>query len=111
MKREGIKIGGDKMAKFLILWENDMTKMPTDLKELVTLRSKMMNMVKDDLKSGRMKDWGKFAGENTGYAIAEGTEKEIDLGLARYVPYVKFKVQAIISASQMEEVFKALLQA
>ena len=98
------------MAKFLILWENDMTKMPTDLKELVTLRSKMLSMIKDDLKSGRMKDWGKFAGENTGYAIAEGTEEEIEKATARYVPYVKFKVQAILSASQIEEVFKALLQ-
>jgi hypothetical protein len=96
------------MAKFLIFWENDMTKMPTDLKELVTLRSKMMSMVKDDLKSGRIKDWGKFAGENTGYSIAEGTEKEIEIGLTRYLPYVKFKVQAILSASQVEEVFKAL---
>jgi hypothetical protein len=36
------------MAKFLLLWENDMTKMPTDLKELVTLWSKMMSMVKED---------------------------------------------------------------
>lgn len=55
-----------------------MTKMPTDPKELVTLRSTMLSMVNDDLKSGRMKDCGKFARENTGYAIAEGTEKEID---------------------------------
>jgi hypothetical protein len=98
------------MGKFLILWENDMTKMPTDLKELVTLRSKMMNMVKEDLKSGGMKDWGKFAGENCGYAVAEGTEEEIERWTARYVPYIKFKVQAILSASQIEEVFKTLLQ-
>jgi hypothetical protein len=98
------------MAKFLILWENDMTKMPTDLKELVTLRSKMMSMVKEELKSGGMKDWGKFAGEHSGYAIAEGSEEEIEKALARYVPYVKFKVQTIVSASQVEEVFKALLQ-
>jgi hypothetical protein len=98
------------MAKFHILWENDMTKMPTDLKELVTLRGKMMNMVKEDFKSGRMKDWGKFAGENSGYVIAEGTDEEIEIATARYVPYVKFKVQAILSASQIEEVFKALLQ-
>lgn len=98
------------MTKFCIFWENDLTKMPTDPNELVTLRSKMLSMVNDELKSGRMKDWGKFAGENTGYAIAEGTEKEIDIGLARYFPYVRFKVQAIISASEMEEVFKTLIQ-
>ena len=98
------------MAKFLILWEKDMTKMPTDLKELVSLQSKMLSMVNEELKSGGMKDWGKFAGENAGYAIAEGTEAEIEIGLARYIPYVKFKVQAILSASQVEEAFKALLQ-
>jgi hypothetical protein len=99
------------MTKFLLLWKNDMTKMPTDLKELVTLRSKMMNMVKEDMKSGLIKDWGKFAGENSGYAISEGSEEEVEKGTARYVPYVKFKVQAILSATQVEDVFKALLKA
>jgi hypothetical protein len=57
-----------------------------------------------------MKDWGKFAGEHSGYAIAEGPEEEIEKATTRYVPYVKFKVHAILSASQIEEVFKALLQ-
>lgn len=70
----------------------------------------MLSMIKEDLKSGRMKDWEKFAGENCGYAVAEGTEEEIEKSTARYVPYVKFKVQAILSVRQAEEVFKALLQ-
>jgi hypothetical protein len=29
-------------------------------------------MVQEDLKSGKLKDWGVFAGGNAGYAIFEG---------------------------------------
>jgi hypothetical protein len=100
------------MVKFLIVWELDTTKMPADLKEIVTARTKLLNMVKDDLKSGALTEWGRFAGENGGYAICEGTEVELDKETAKYCPYVNFKkVYPILSVSQVEEVFKALSRA
>ena len=99
------------MAKFLTLWELDTTRVPVDPKERITYWTMLLNMVKDDLKSGRTADWGEFAGGGRGYTIAEGTEQEISMALSRYVPYVKFKVYQIVSMSQIEEMMKALSQA
>jgi len=99
------------MAKFLTLWELDTTRVPVDSEERITYWTVLLNMVKDDLKSGRTTDWGEFAGGGRGYAIGEGTEQEIYMALSRYVPYVKFEVHPILSISQIEEMMKALSQA
>ena len=99
------------MTKFLILWESDMNRVPVDPKERITNWTMLLNMVKDDFKSGGLTDWGEFAGGGRGYSIAEGTEQEIYMALSRYVPYVKFEVHPILSMSQMEEMMKAGSQA
>ncbi len=98
------------MTKFLILWESD-NRVPVDPKERITNWTMLLNMVKDDFKSGGLTDWGEFAGGGRGYSIAEGTEQEIYMALSRYVPYVKFEVHPILSISQMEEMMKAGSQA
>ena len=98
------------MTKFLILWESDM-RVPVDPKERITNWTMLLNMVKDDFKSGGLTDWGEFAGGGRGYSIAEGTEQEIYMALSRYVPYVKFEVHPILSISQIEEMMKAGSQA
>jgi hypothetical protein len=100
-----------KMAKFLTLWELDTTRLPVDPKERITNWTMLLNMVKDDLKSGRTTDWGEFAGGGRGYAIGEGTEQEIHMALSRYVPYLKFEVYPVLSMSQIEEMMKALSRA
>jgi hypothetical protein len=99
------------MAKFLTLWELDTTIVPVDPKERITNWTMLLNMVKDDLKSGGTTDWGEFAGGGRGYTISEGTEQEIYMALSRYVPYIKFEVHPIISMSQIEEMMKAGSQA
>ena len=97
------------MAKFLTLWEVDTNRVPVDPKERITHWTMLLNLVKDDLKSGG--DWGEFAGGGRGYAISEGTEQEIYMSLSRYVPYIKFEVHPIISINQIEEMMKAGSQA
>ncbi|KCZ73321.1 hypothetical protein ANME2D_00387 [Candidatus Methanoperedens nitroreducens] len=98
------------MAKFLILWRVDTMRVPENIKEQMTLSAKLLDMVKEDFKKGLL-DWGEFVGGNVGYAIAEGTEQEIALTLAKYMPYVRFKVKPVLSLSQVEEVMKTLSQA
>ena len=98
------------MAKFLTLWEMDTTRVPVDPKERIAAWTMMFNMVKDELKSGRTKDWGMFAGQLAGYSIDEGTEQEVALSTTKFVPYAKFKVYPILSVSQVEENVKALSQ-
>ena len=99
------------MGKVLLLWELDRTRVSADPKERLTAWTMMTNMVKSDLKSGNLKEWGMFAAELAGYAIREGTDEETAIETGRYEPYVKFKAYSVLSVSQTEEVLKALSQA
>lgn len=94
------------MTKFLILWKDDMSRIPEDTEEQMALYANLVNLVKEDLKSG-MLDWGEFVGGHAGYAVAEGTEQEVALALTKYMPYLKFKANPVISIEQVEEILKA----
>ena len=99
------------MAKFLTLWGTDTTRVSESPEEQIRHDTMLVNMVKEDLESGKTLDWGMFAGgELRGYCIDEGTELEITMMNMRYVPYIKFKMYPILSVSQVEEMIKALSQ-
>jgi len=51
------------MAKYLLLWEIDTTKLPVSPKERGAGWKTLMEMVKQDIKKGLIKDWGAFVGE------------------------------------------------
>ncbi len=96
------------MGKYLILWELDNARTPVDPKERGAGYQLLMAMVKQDIQKGIVKDWGGFVGENNGYSVAEGTEVEIGNMTQQYVPFCTFKVHAVASVSQVDELIKAL---
>jgi len=96
------------MGKYLLLWEVDKTRVPTDPKERGAGWGLLMAMVRQDIEKGVSKDWGAFVGEMNGYAVAEGTELEVLNMTEQYVPYVTFKVHPIASESQVNEMIKTL---
>lgn len=96
------------MGKYLLLWQLDPVRIPVDPKERGAGWSALMGMVKKDLEKGVLKDWGSFVAENKGFGIMEGDETEISINLQRYSPYVGFETHSFISASQVEEMLKAL---
>jgi len=96
------------MGKYLLLWEVDRARIPTDPKERGAGWGLLMAMVRQDIEKGVAKDWGAFVGETNGYAVAEGTEIEILNMTAQYGPYVSFKVYSIASESQVNEMIKGL---
>jgi hypothetical protein len=96
------------MGKYLLLWEVDRARIPTDPKERGAGWGMLMAMVRQDIEKGVSKDWGAFVGETNGYAVAEGTEIEILNMTAQYGPYVSFKVHPIASESQVNDMIKAL---
>ena len=67
------------VAKFLTLWDLDMARVPVDPKERTAGWTMLMGMVEDELKKGKAKDWGNFAGTSAGYSISEGTEEEVHI--------------------------------
>jgi hypothetical protein len=96
------------MGKYLVMWEIDTSRVPVDAKERGAAWSLMLEMVKQDLKSGKVRDWGAFVGEINGYSIAEGTEVQVGSMLMQYAPYVHFKVHPIVSVDQVGEVIKSM---
>ncbi len=96
------------MAKYLILWEIDHTKIPVDPKERGAGWAALMKMIKKDRKKGLTKDWGVFVGETNGYSVFQGSELEVMNTLHQYVPFVKFKVHPVATESQVNRMIKAL---
>ena len=96
------------MARYLLLWEVDQTKIPIDRKERGAGWAALMNMVKQDREKGITKDWGAFIGETKGYVINEGSELEVMKALQQYVPFVRFQVHPVASEGQVNEMVKAL---
>jgi len=92
------------MGKYLVLSELYMSRVPEDPKEQIKFIERLRNMAKEDLKNGKMKDFGLFLGTDDGYQICEGTEEEIFMSLTKYIPYFKFKVHSVISMDELEEI-------
>lgn len=50
----------------------------------------MAQMVKQDMKSGLIEEWGAYLGEGRGFGLAEGSEEAVDKMAQRYIPFVRF---------------------
>jgi len=98
------------VARYLLLWEVDQTKIPVSPKERGTGWNMLLEIVKQDMKKGITRDWGAFVGESRGYSVLEGSEVEIGNALQQYVPFVRFEVHPIASVSHVDEVIKALMK-
>jgi hypothetical protein len=95
------------MSKFLILWENVPGTMPADPKQAAAVLGKMMEMTKQALDKGEIKDWGMFPGGN-GYCIGEGTEVDAARGAMQFSPYINFTVKPVLSLKQAADVMKSM---
>jgi len=98
------------MAKYLITWESDMSRVPTDPKERAAMRMKMLEMTKQNLKEGKISDWGIFLGGYKGYAIGQGSAIDMAIGTAQFSPYVTFNVQEVLSVDEMLKAMKSLME-
>jgi hypothetical protein len=96
------------MGRYMVLWEIDPSRIPVDVKERGVAWNLMLELVKQDVKSGRTKDWGAFVGEINGYTVVEGTEVEVGAQLMQYTPYVQFKVYPISTVAQVGEIIKKM---
>jgi len=96
------------MGKYLLLWRLDPARMPVDPKERAAGWSALMAMVEKDFEKGIFKDWGSITSEGRGYAIVEGKDTEVALMTEQYVPYCSFETHPIMTASQIEDMLKAM---
>jgi hypothetical protein len=96
------------MEKYLLLWEFDWTKIPVDPKERRVGFDMLMEVIKQDIEKGILKDWGVFVGEHNGYSVVQGTEIEVIKAIQRYTPFICFAAHSITSVTQAGEMIKAL---
>ena len=96
------------MAKYLVYWEVDHSKIPIDPKERGAGWGMLLEIVAQDMKKGITKDWGAFVGESNGYAVLEGTELEVMKSLQQYVPFCIFEVRSVATVGQVNEMIAAL---
>jgi hypothetical protein len=96
------------MGKYLILWKVDLNKMPISREERAAALGPMVDLVEQGMKEGRIKDWGTFVGEMSGYSIAEGNEIEVSLSNQQWVPFCDFEVHPVASISDTKKVIGEL---
>jgi len=98
------------MTKVLISWKGINARISSDPKEAIKQISFLTQMAQEDLKSGKLKDWGVFAGGNAGYAIFEGNEIDLAMELGKYNPYFDIETHMVLSADQQMEIIKKRMQ-
>ena len=96
------------MGKYLILWEMDQSRIPTDPKERGNSYLILQDMVQKDMDKGLLKDWGVFTGSSKGYCVFEGTDLELGNLIQQYVPYVIFNSWSISSLDMVMQMAKNL---
>ena len=96
------------MARYLVLWEADESKIPIDAKERQFGWLGAIELSKQDMKAGLIKEWACFAGQPNGYFIVEGTEEEILKITIKFMPFFRFKSTLLASIDQVEATLKAM---
>jgi len=98
------------MPRFLVLFKGVNARVPEKPEDRMKQDTMLTKMVKDDLKSGKLKDFGIFAEGNAGYAIFEGNEVELALDTNKYYPYADFEAHVVLNNDQQTDVLKKLAQ-
>jgi hypothetical protein len=98
------------MPRYLMEWQLDPTKVPISPQERAKAFLPLAQMVKQDMKSGVIKEWGAYIGEGKGFGVAEGSEEEVNKMAQRYIPFVYFTTHPAATVDQMEKLFKEMMK-
>jgi len=88
------------MTKFYMRWQLNPMFIPANPEERVKQWLTMLEMVRADLKSGALTDWGICNDLSGGYAFAEADEKTVHASVLKWSPYVNFDIKAVLTVDQ-----------
>jgi hypothetical protein len=94
--------------KSYVKWKLNPQYIPLDPKERSGLWLKMLDMIKDDLKSGNLTKWGTTYDGSEGYAFSKLGVKELYTMLMKWSPYVEFDVKPVLNVDEVIESIKSL---
>ena len=82
-------------------WQLNPMFTPANPEERVKLWLSMLEMVRADLQSGSLTDWGICSDISAGYAFAEGDEKTIHASILKWIPYLNFDIKPVLSVDNV----------
>lgn len=88
------------MAKYYMKWQMNQMIIPANPEERVKLWLTMLEMVRAELKSGSLIDWGVTCDSSEGYALAETDEKTLHAIELKWIPYVIFDSRPVLTVDQ-----------
>jgi hypothetical protein len=88
------------MTRYYMRWHLNPMLVPTSPEERGKLWITMLEMVKAELKSGALTDWGMCSDSSAGYALAETDEQSLHVMIQEWIPYVIFDIKPILTADQ-----------
>jgi hypothetical protein len=95
------------MTKFLTLWELDRTRIPDSPEEQLHYYAMMLDMINEDMKNGRTREFGAFVGGFKGFVIREGNEQEIYMEISKYAKFTNHTTYPFLEIGQLKELLKA----
>ena len=95
------------MPNTYVKWQMNTQFMMTDPESTIKLQTQMLKMVKADLESGAILDWGLCADLSGGYALTDLSGSELHAYLAKWSPRVEFDARSVLNVDQVTENLKA----
>ncbi|MCC6341874.1 MAG: hypothetical protein IT166_06735 [Bryobacterales bacterium] len=96
------------MARYLMLWELDKSRIPEELEKRKAQHLGFQEIVRQQMKSGEISQWGAYAGETKGFCIVEGSAEDVHKLTGRWVPWVSFEVKELLTIEQVGKATAAM---
>jgi hypothetical protein len=92
---------GYEMSRFYLKWNLTSSATPSDPEQRVKLWLSMLEMVKADMKAGKLKDWGMCNNGDSGYAIyEEANDADLFTSLLKWMPNVTFDAKPVLTVDE-----------
>lgn len=89
------------MTRYYMKWHINPLTVPVSPEERGKLWITMLEMVKADLKSGVLTDWGVGPDSSEGYALAETDEVSLNAEIIKWLPHIVYDIRPVLSVDQV----------
>lgn len=94
------------VTRYLITWKVVNARIPTDPQERIKRAMAFAQFIQENMKSGKLKDWGGTPDTAKGYGVYEGTEIDMAIDAARFGPDIEWEVTPILTLEQYLDLLK-----
>jgi hypothetical protein len=89
------------MTRYYMRWHLNPLTVPVNPEERGKLWITMLEMVKADLKSGALTDWGVWFDSSGGYAFADTDEVSLNAAILIWMPHIVYDIKPVLSVDQV----------